>query len=356
MKEWYELTNELETDTPLLDEISSTRIRSRVRSALPRRRHWRVAAAIAAVLVLSACGYAVATGQFSSWFWNVAADPRAPEGSEDLLSRMGTVIGQSQTADGTTVTLEGALWDGDYLMLSLSLSGDNSDLRYWSSVSTEDSWLRSSDAQIEREFREQYPDLTDQELQEYLEFYHTWNRSIDLSLLWNRQGETDTCSLQIQREYTAQADEAELHLHLENLTIQDTTLPGPFDFTFTVERRPVQAVYTGDVTIRPEEGPALRITRVVLTPFRASVDYETLEAVPEDYTAPSEIGPLRDSGGQEVGGASGYQGRMETLEDGRVQGSFSKGPFHQVVDPAAVEAVCIGGTWLELSQLTPAES
>ncbi len=354
MKEWYELTNELETGVPPLSPEADGRIRSRVRTALPRRRHWRLAAAIAAVLVLSACGYAVATGQFSSWFWNVAADPRAPEGSEDLLSRMGTVIDQSQTADGVTVTLEGALWDGDYLMLTLTLSGEGTDIQYWSSVDTADSWLRGTDAQLEQSLRETNPNITDQEMQQYLDFYHTWSSSfLDISYVWNRRAET--CYLQVRQEVSSKADSVEMQLHLENLTIKDTALQGPFDFIFTVDRKPLRADYTGDVVLQPEEGPALRVTGVTVTAFQVTVNLETLEAVPEDYAFPN-VGPLRDSGGQEVGSASGHRWQLEHLEDGRIQGSSSQGPFRAVVDPAAVEAVCIGGTWLELSQLTPAES
>ena len=81
MNDWYDLTNSLDTDVPPLDEVTQAHIQKRVRSALPRRRKRRALfAAIAAVLVLSACGYAVATGQFSDWFWT-KADPQSPESS-----------------------------------------------------------------------------------------------------------------------------------------------------------------------------------------------------------------------------------------------------------------------------------
>ena len=124
MNEWYDLTNNLDTDIPPLDEISQARIEKRIRSALPRRRKRRaLAAVIAAVLVLTACSYAVATGQFSDWFRQVAEDPAEPEASEELLSSIGTVIGQSQTVDGVTMTLNGAIWDGNTMLLSLTMTG-----------------------------------------------------------------------------------------------------------------------------------------------------------------------------------------------------------------------------------------
>ena len=91
MNDWYDLTNSLDTNVPPLDEVSRARIEKRVHATLPRRRKRRwLIAAIAAVLVLSACGYAVATGQFSDWFRQIAEDPAEPEASEELLASIGT--------------------------------------------------------------------------------------------------------------------------------------------------------------------------------------------------------------------------------------------------------------------------
>ena len=120
MNDWYDLTNDLDTEVRPVDELAHARVVRLAKTALPRRwkKRW-VAAALAAVLLLSACGYAVATGRFSDWFWNYSQDPQAPEGSEDLLAGLGTVIGQSQTVNGTTITLDGALWDGNNLVLSI---------------------------------------------------------------------------------------------------------------------------------------------------------------------------------------------------------------------------------------------
>ena len=47
-----------------------------------KRLDWRLAAIVAAMLLLSACAYAVATGQFSQWFPRLGVDPEAPEVSE----------------------------------------------------------------------------------------------------------------------------------------------------------------------------------------------------------------------------------------------------------------------------------
>ena len=200
MNEWYEWANALETDSPPLDEVSRVRIEQKVRAALPRGRKRRWAAAvIAAALVLSACGYAAVTGQFSQWFWNKAADSQTPEASEDLLASMGTVIGQSQTADGVTVVLNGAIWDGKDLMLSLSLEGEALPSSYWSSVKFEDSWLTPSRAQTKAALQTSFPYMSEEELDTYLDQYLETSRyfgGVSAAYFYNRQ--TSAYEMQVE--------------------------------------------------------------------------------------------------------------------------------------------------------------
>ena len=74
-----------------------------------KRLNWRLIAIVAALLLLSACAVAAATGQFSQWFTWFGVNPTAPEQSEEVLRRTGTVIEQSQTVGDTTVTLNAAV-------------------------------------------------------------------------------------------------------------------------------------------------------------------------------------------------------------------------------------------------------
>lgn len=366
MNDWYDLTNNLDTDIPPLDEVSRTRIEQRVRSALPRRRKRRaLLAVIAAVLVLSACGYAVATGQFSDWFWNKSADPKAPETSEDLLASMGTVIGQSQTVDGVTMTLNGALWDGTTIMLSLSLEGEEVPANYWTSVHTEDSWFRPSKEQTRTYLETSFPYMTDEELDEYLEEYwqntQFWFRPREIIYLCNRQ--TETFSLQIESDMPFSGDTQELILHLENLDIQGETIQGPFEFTFTVERHDVELVYFGEVDMEPVAGIPIRVTKVSISPFRVKVRFTGLEKMELDANGEIiwndglelSMDALRIAG-EEV---TGFTGRGSTSRsagpDGSWDGSVSRGPLDHVIDPATVEAVKINDTWLELNDFTLAE-
>ncbi|WP_298021802.1 DUF4179 domain-containing protein [uncultured Dysosmobacter sp.] len=355
MNAWYELTSELETDTPPLDEMSRARIEKKVRAALPRRRKRRWAAAvIAAALVLSACGYAAVTGQFSQWFWNRAADVQTPEASEDLLSSMGTVIGQSQTVDGVTMTLHGALWDRGTLMLSLSMDGAEMPTYY--DESSGDSWLWFSEHQMESALREAHPDLPDADLQKYMDSVRSFIGRPTITYLYNRQ--TDTCYLQVQNNsITSQNDQDELTLHLENLKCGNTTLKGPFEFTFIVEKKSVELVYEGDVTLEPMEGVPIRVTKVTISPFYAEVAFAGLEPLPEEDGEDSgnDFGPkleaLRINGQEAAGIASQHGSRLEKQEDGSWGGSTKTGPFHRVLNPAAVEAIRVNDVWLDLDQL-----
>ena len=355
MNDWYALTNDLDTQIPPLDEVSKARIKKRVRSALPRRKkHRALAAVIAAVLALSACGYAVATGRFSDWFFNKSADPNAPEASEDLLSSMGTAIGQSQTVNGTTATLHGAIWDGETLMLSLTLEGENVPTDYWTNVKTEDSWLWFSDASTAATIREHDPDISEANLRNYLDTAHAFAGRAKVTYLYNRQAES--YGLQVQNTITAQSSHVELTLHLENLKFQNVTLTGPFEFTFTVEKKSVELVYEGSVTMEPVEGVPIRVTRVVISPLRAEVSFEGLAPMKQDENGRRAFDELSlndflaDDKTDFGANANLRHGVFEN--DGTWKGSVSRGPFSRVMDPSTVKALQINDTWLELKDFT----
>ncbi len=355
MNEWDELVNGLETEVPPLDDLANARILDRAARAVRRRRRRRwLPLALAGVLVLSACGYAAATGQFSKWFWNMASDPRQPEASEDLLAGLGTAIGQSQTVDGVTVTLNGALWDGYDLVLSLSLDGDAVPTDYWTQVESSESWLHSSRAQMERHLREYDPDLSEEAIQAYLdscggsrEYYP------EINYLYNRQ--TGSYQMQISQGCSWKSPQ-ELTLHLENLNFKHgPAIAGPFEFTFTVEPKDLSLTYTGDVAVEPDGGVPLRITAVTVSPFRVEAVYETAGPVSEDADLSAQFREhplaIRTDGGE--GGSGAYRTSIENQEDGRASGYAAKGPFRRAVDPASVEAVEVCGVWVELSEMDP---
>ena len=349
MNEWYDLTNNLDTDIPPLDEISQARIEKLIRSALPRRRKRRaLAAVIAAVLVLTACGYAVATGQFSDWFRQVAEDPAEPEASEELLSSIGTVIGQSQTVDGVTMTLNGAIWDGNTMLLSLTMTGERIPDYRWVQVRSEDSWLSASEAQIRST------------LPQYLK---NWRSTFSyLEIISTQEDEGGSCCLLVKDEsHRSQYDSNELVLHLENLAFGETTIVGPFEFTFTAQQKDATVRYTGRTLLAEREGYDVYVTGAEVSPFRAKIAYELSVSLSESqYDSEAihyatAVDRIRVNG-EEYSPSNSRGSTLEHDEDGNVRGSAYTGSFDRIVDPAQVEAIRVGGVWLELDTFTLAET
>ena len=365
MNEWYDLTNNLDTDIPPLDEISQARIEKLIRSALPRRRKRRaLAAVIAAVLVLTACGYAVATGQFSDWFRQVAEDPAEPEASEELLSSIGTVIGQSQTVDGVTMTLNGAIWDGNTMLLSLTMTGERIPDYRWVQVRSEDSWLSASEAQIRSTLPQEMPHLTEAEIDEFVKQYlKNWRSTFSyLEIISTQEDEGGSCCLLVKDDsHRSQYDSNELVLHLENLAFGETTIVGPFEFTFTAQQKDATVRYTGRTLLAEREGYDVYVTGAEVSPFRAKIAYELSVSLSESqYDSEAihyatAVDRIRVNG-EEYSPSNSRGSTLEHDEDGNVRGSAYTGSFDRIVDPAQVEAIRVGGVWLELDTFTLAET
>ena len=360
MNDWYDLTNSLDTNVPPLDEISQARIEQRIRSALPRRRKRRwLVIAIAAVLVLSACSYAVATGQFSQWFHQVAADPAEPEASEELLASIGTVIGQSQTVDGVTMTLNGAIWDGNTMLLSLTLTGEDIPGCPWEQVGAKSSWLCQSEAEMRKSLSLQAPHLTEEEIDQMVNtILEATVRFSHLEITSTRDDETGNCCLLVKDESRRSLYEStELVLHLENLEFRDRTVTGPFEFTFTARQKDTTVRYTGRTLLAQREDYDIYVTGAEVSPFRAKITYALTVPFPEgeydseDIHYAVAVDRIRVNG-EEYSPSNSRGSTTEQDENGYIRGSGYTGSFDRIVDPAQVEAIRVGGVWLELDTLT----
>lgn len=351
MKDWYALTNDLETAVPSLDEVAERRIQKKVKAALPRaRRRIPFAAAVAAVLLLTACGVAAATGQFSRWFGSISADRLAPEQSEALFAELGTVIGQSQTVGDVTMTLDGALWDGEYLFLSLNVEGLESDKMYVKRSTAMDSWVGGSKAFMYEQVREQFPEMTDEDMEAYWNMLKSFSRP-DLTYICDR--DTGEHRLLVQKALTGEK-EGELTLHLENVELNETTLAGPFEFTFTAAPKSITQVYTGDVVVEREGVPAIRISEIRVSPFQVELDFTAAEETEEIGLKSLTVGTLL-AGENETTGASSAGLQTYTDDTGHTEYTLRDGPFRQIVDPRTVTAIELNGQWLELNQFKLAE-
>ena len=353
-------------------------------------------------------------GQFSQWFPRLEADPKAPEAAEAILARMGTAVKQSKTVNGVTATLNGAIWDGNDLRLSLTLKAPNipkevtKETNLYTEECTlalpEEDWkeyLRKDEEHhykelAEMEGMEDYQEGMEQSIQNLLDMGQAdyWNHVNILNFpLVSR--EKDTLTFEVWMSFKDYLKQPEITLHLENIATyedgkgnvtwhdgkrtgpgpKDVILKGPMDFTFTLENILPPINYTGDVKITAEKVP-LRFTGVEISAFDVNVDYEVLTPVNMIHvTKPGEPEPKPDSdklAHEDVSKAlhgivqglwtkdgayvdlsqRGGSSSMGTSPDGTCDGNVGVG-YAYPMDPAAVTAVKLGETRVELAKLTP---
>lgn len=374
----------------------------------PRRRrrlNWKVIAVAAALLLLSACAYAVATGQFSQWFPRLGVDPDAPKTSEELLGRMGTVIEESQTVNGETVTLHAAIWDGETLMLSLTaevpglpekvVPGTFVDFSQCGLEPVEDrqeayAWEDAKAHGAGKPFTQEELERSAQRwLEEGVLFYPSFS-------LLSREG--TALNFEVRMELKAYLEKTEMTLHLENILAEDEekipadirehggdvpegfkadvpVLNGPFDFTFTLGEPVPPAAYEGEIPITVN-GVPLRLTGVEISFFEITPVFEVQGPVACGWAAePGEPVPEPDpnmvdgeliydtvyagemvrgfwtADGGYVGGLSGGSLTFSIIPDSDTTWGFCVVKYPHIVDPATVTAVDIAGTRVELSEL-----
>nr|WP_325211549.1 DUF4179 domain-containing protein [uncultured Oscillibacter sp.] len=361
-------------------------------------------AALAAEPKAEKTAAAKSAGQFSQWFPRFEQDPAAPEAVEAVLAKMGTAIKQSKTVGGVTATLNGAVWDGDTLRLSLAVKAPgipkevaektNLYTEECSLTLPEETWKEYVRKDEEARSEKLSKELLEQSIQTRLEegqvSYWRFHGMLDFYLL-SREGNTLTFEAGMSlRDYLKQP---ELTLHLENIATyedgkgevtwrgdqrtgpgpKDTILKGPMDFTFKLGNVLPAMKYTGDVKVTAE-GVPFRFTGFEVGPFEMNVDYEVVTSVNSIHvTRPGEPEPAADPDkldhqdvskalhkvvqglwtkdgkyvdlSQRGGGSS-----MITSPEGTCGGNVGGGYPHPI-DPATVTAVKLGETRVELAKL-----
>lgn len=376
-----------------------------------RRVNWRLIALVAVLLLLSACAVAVVTGQFSQWFPQLRADPDAPEQSEAFLGRTGTVIEQSQTVNGETVTLHAAVWDGETLLLSLSsqvpdlsekVSGEGiPDYRRCWLKPVEGQWEDYIWADVEAYYKDNGEAPTREDLEEFYQYWIEKEFCFRPSFfLLGRDG--TTLNFEVRMELLDYLDAPQMTLHLENILAEDgekvrayvkenglenggelpyfnfgmeiPVLKGPFDFTFTLGEpvRPVR--YAADIPV-DLDGIPLRFTEFKFMFYQLQPHFEIL--APVDCVCAEQLGkPMSDPDlveGKRIDGAvedgelvrgfwtsdggyvdcSGSCGEtyLHSAPDWTTADSSFTVKYPHIVDPATVTAVNLAGKRVELSQL-----
>ena len=253
-----------------------------------KRLNWRLIAIVAALLLLSACAVAAATGQFSQWFTWFGVNPTAPEQSEEVLRRTGTVIEQSQTVGDTTVTLNAAVWDGTYIYLSFTIESPSlpEDLQAYTPLHTgdcrlimrQDQWEEYMTNRVKEDCANQNmtPEETEEAVRAALEERGRMNNiGMWPGVAEKREGNVLTFqdNQGLYSGWFTETKRPELTLHLENIATYadgkgesiidengyaqnpgpgEIVIPGPFDLTFTLNE-PILPIHYGgadvDVTL-----------------------------------------------------------------------------------------------------------
>lgn len=365
-----------------------------------RRLDWKLVGLAAALLLLSACAAAAFTGQFSQWFPWLGVNPDAPEASEDIMARMGTVIEQSRTADDMTVTLHAAVWDGE--TLRLSMTAEKPDMpEAWSEELWRGSWIYWEECRFSMR-RDQLEDYTRREVESrYAEMelppekleemaqeqlagdLFTFQQSLNLI---RREG--DKLFFEATLPLADYVERPELTLHIETLATYEegkgtvvtagggertgpgpdvVFLNGPYDFTFTLDKKLQPVIYEGEAALTAENIP-LEVSRIKLTASAVEADCWSPASIQYLFSPDEEAGdPDRTYVKEEQAQAMGPQGLW--LEDGsyvdfsEMRKSFTMAEtldgtagglgcrYPHVVDPYAVTAVNLGGTRVELRDL-----
>lgn len=364
-----------------------------------RNLNWRLIVLVAALLLLSACAVAAVTGQFAQWFPGIWMDPKAPEVSEEIVGRMGTVIGEPQTVDGASVTLNAAVWDGQELRLSLTADIPDLPEDFSSGAAFYDlechltlaenqreEYLRRETADIHARSHidsteEEREALVQSDLEDpFMPYLHPVFRA-------SRQ-EDGTLILAVYANLYDYVEMPELTLHIENLStyqegqeedgffvsiseispdgtvttdreVNEPFLAGPFDFTFTLDKKLSPVSYRGDIDATYENIP-VRLSKITVTAFQVHAEGEVLTLMDPTGEDPDKLcATMEQSIAMSINGLWTEDGDyVETVgaaafsiaEDGQADCEMHNSPLH-VVDPAAVTALNIGGKRVELSGL-----
>ena len=379
-----------------------------------KRLNWRLVAIVAALLLLSACAYAVATGQFSQWFTWFGVNPNAPEQSEEVLRRTGTVIEQSQTVGDTTLTLNAAVWDGTYIYLSFTIESPSlpEDLQAYTPLHTgdcrlimrQDQWEEYMTNRVKEDCANQNmtPEETEEAVRAALE---EGDRKDVVWLFCPETREGNVLSVQIRTtlfsRWFTETIRPELTLHLENIAVYadgkgetiidengyaqnpgpgEIVIPGPFDLTFTLNE-PILPIHYGGADVDVTLGtPPLREVPMHFTELQLSVTGMDLKG---EILAQVDMTPQEGyvEAGLPEGGKESDPLRMvdvqfaifegpwglwiedgtyvDIMDGGLTTGSdrgetfeaFISHSFPYPIDPATITAVDIGGVRVELSEL-----
>ncbi|MCI9609866.1 MAG: hypothetical protein HFG07_06580 [Oscillibacter sp.] len=337
-----------------------------------------LAAATALALCTSALAYSE-PAQFSDWLLSAAG---SQEEAKEALASVGTVLGQSQTVNGVTLTLEGAVWNSKLLQLSFDIQGADipKDIPSGTTLNCDSSRITMPEDQ-RRVYLSEHEEAAEKLLIEagvLTKSSTQAERDADIQSQLSRgeprlmhrfqlirSGGKETLMMTVSGlDYVEQP---ELTVHLENLVIYQKlnpndkfktafTLSGPYDFTFTLKKHLQPRLYKGTADVTVNKIP-IEIEEITVTAFGAKLQYGAKQA----DTTSQQLEPIRLTGvwtkdGKFVKAAGAGENRAFDALKGvaNAQGLVSNS-HPGLLDPADVTAVSLGDIRVDLSKLTRLE-
>lgn len=330
-------------------------------------------------------------GPFSRWFAEMGVNPEDPKASEAVLASMGTVIQQAKTVGKETLTLNAAVWEGNSVHLSLTAKSPNfpKHLDGYSWLSSDKCTARMPEAQwkeyvenkiaIESAGKNLPKEEQDQWFQNLMNPEQTGYLKPHLGVV-SREG--DTVQLAATMLLENYRENPEVTLRIENVAIigngmsltteglTGSLLKGPFEFTFTLDKVLPSMNYEGEVSVTYGKVP-LRVRKFSVSPSSMVVDCD-IDTQGSAKIVNRRSGPVS---GKTISVEKDLKLALNGLwtKDGKymdctaymgitITGTGTPAnpgdtvswdrQFPYPLDPAAVTAVDIGGTRVELGGMT----
>ncbi len=294
----------------------------------------------------------VTASEMRNWFGTSIAKIMSDEQVESLAQQLLTVIGDSQTADGVTVTLDAAMRDEGRILLAFTVEGDRKLTPSAGRLECEKSGIYPY--LTKEELKKILPDVSDQEIEEYLAYMKEQQESGDYFLkgyqeLTAFEGEDGSQHMLMQLDTSSDVEIFDVHL-------QDFGgIPGPFDFRITVPVKGEPLVYTGSIPFMAAGNVEMTLTKVTVRPMSGvsaelvlSDSTGTLPENDQEFNESITVDMVRWNG-MEAGNSS-----TARYTEGNTVATTMRNYAGKAITPEDVTAVKIGSRWIELDQMTPA--
>ena len=294
----------------------------------------------------------VTAADMRGWFGTSIAKTMSDEQVESLAQQLLTVIGDSRTADGVTVTLDAAMRDEGRILLTFTVEGDSKLTPSAGRLEREKSGMYPY--LTKEELKKALPDVSDQEIEEYLAYIKKLKENGDDFLkgsleLTAFEGEDGSQHMLMQLDTSSNVEIFDVHLE------EFGGIPGPFDFHVTVPEKGEPLVYSGSIPFTAAGGIEMTLTEITVRPMSGVSAELTLSdsagTLPENdqkFNESITVDMVRWNG-MEAGNSSIL---VHTEENTVV--TTMKDYVGRAITPEDVTAVKIGSQWVELDQMTPA--